>query len=192
MKRIFISLLVVVLANGCVASADTMSTDEGAIKSLIKRMYAIAPDTFEFGHFGRKYNKCDEVVAGKYEPDRQCKLLAEFLTKEAVVKKKNDAGCMTGVHGYFRYPGLDSMDLSSTACPPPPPTPFIGTPIVNRDKAVVHVTFPEDTGDDFYYLRKTSEGWRIYRVETRENNGNDDHIEPGDTVNVFPPENPSK
>jgi hypothetical protein len=84
------------------------------------------------------------------------------------------------------------MDLGSANCPPPPPVPYINTPVVNGDKAKVHITFPHNAGDDFYYLRKTPEGWRIYKVETRENTGNPERIEESDTVNVFPPEEQSK
>lgn len=86
MRDLFFSLLVAVSVNGCVANADTISSDEGAIKSLIKRMYAIEPDTFEFAEFGARYQNCEVVIEGKYDPERQCRLLAEFLVKEAILK----------------------------------------------------------------------------------------------------------
>lgn len=193
MKYLLIAFLLAMLASSFVARADTLTPEQAAIKTFIKKLYAISFNEFEAATFGAKYKNCEEIVKGKHDPDRQCRLLAEFLVKEAIIRKKGiHQGCMAGVNGYFRYPGLDGMDLSPVECADPPPVLHINTPIVNGDKAMVHVTFPKVTGDNFYYLRKMPEGWRIYKVETRENTGNPERIEESDTVNVFPPEEQSK
>ena len=168
--------------------ADSLTPDQIEIKTLLKKMYAIDPDTFEFGAFGGKYKNGNIVVKGKYDPKRHCKFLEEFLVKEAVIKEPKDLLCMTGVDGYFRYPGLDSMDLGSATRVYPLQKPQIKSPVVDGDKAKVYVKL-KGAGDVFYYLRKMPEGWRIYRVEARESGENEDHIELGDTVSIFPPEN---
>ena len=176
-----------VFAGAGTAHENILTTEQAEINLFIKKMYAIDPDTFEYGEFGGKYKNGSVVVEGKYDPKRQCKLLEEFLVKEAVIKEPKDVLCMTGVHGHFRYPGLDSMDLGSATRTKSPSQPQIKTPIVDGDKAKVYVKL-EGAGDVFYYLRKMPVGWRIYRVEARESGENEDHIEPGDTVRIFPPE----
>lgn len=185
MKKIIIAAMLLIIASGVIAQAQTLSTDQAAIKSFIKKMYAIDPDTFEYATFGAKYKNGEEVVKGKYDPDRQCRLLEEFLVKEAIIKEKRDPTCMAG----FRYPSVDDMELSPATRYAPLPKPHINTPLVDGNKAKVHVEI-QNAGDVFYYLRKEPEGWRIYRVESSENSGNPDHIEEGDMVHVIPPEAP--
>ena len=178
-----------IFAGNGTAQENILTAEQIEINLFIKKMYAIDPDTFEFGEFGGKYKNGRVVVEGKFNPKRQCKLLEEFLVKEAVIKEPKDVGCMTGIGGFFRYPGLDSMDLGSVTRIKPPSQPQIKTPVVDGDKAKVYVKL-KGAGDVFYYLRKMPEGWRIYRVEARESGENEDHIETGDTVFVFPPEKP--
>jgi hypothetical protein len=186
MKKLLIGVMLFMLASPLVAQVVTLTPEQNAIKLLIKNMYAIDPDTFEYAEFGGKYKNGEVVVKGKYDPDRQCRLLADFLVKEAIIKNKRaKQGCKSG----FRYPSVDDMELSSATRIEPLPKPRINTPLVDGDKAKVHVEIP-NAGDVFYYLRKMPEGWRIYRVESRENSGNPDHIEKGDMVHVIPPEAP--
>jgi hypothetical protein len=151
-------------------------------------MYTIDPDTFEYAKFDAKYKNGNKIVAGKRDPERQCKLLTEFLVNEAIIHVETK-GVKRACKAGFRYPSVDEMDLSSATRIAPPPKPYINTPLVDGDKAKVHVEIP-NAGDVFYHLRKMPEGWRIYRVESRENRGNPDHIEKGDMVHVIPPEAP--
>lgn len=59
-------------------------------------MYAIDPDEFDYATFGAKHKNGEEVVAGKYDPPRQCRLLAEFLAHKAIIKEKGiNQPCMT-------------------------------------------------------------------------------------------------
>jgi len=192
MKSIFIALSLVLLTNGCIANAETLTSEQMEITQLIKKLYAVSYLEFDAAVFGAKYEKCKEVVKGKYEPARQCRLLSEFLVKEAIIKEKRDPTCMTGVGGYFRYPSLDGMDLSPVECADPPPVPHINTPAVNGSKAKVHVTFPINGTNVMYFLKKQPVGWRIYRIESSENSATIDTMSQGDTVNVFPPDAPSK
>ena len=189
MKNTIIIVMLFIFAGSGIAHSDSFTKEQTEIKSFINKMYAIDPDTFEFGRFGAKYKNGEVIVRGKYNPDKQCQLLANFLVKEAVIEDKKDSGCLTGDHGYFRYPGLDGMDLGSATRTETPSQPQIKTPVVDGDKAKVYVKL-KGAGDVFYYLRKLPEGWRIYRVEARESGENEDHIETGDTVFVFPPEKP--
>lgn len=116
-------------------------------------------------------------------------LLAGFLVNEAVIKEKGiNQGCMSG----FRYPGADTMELGSANCSPAPPTPHINTPVVDGNKAKVHVTFPEVGTNVMYYLRKTPDGWRIYRAESSINEATIETEGQGDMVYIFPPEDQFK
>jgi hypothetical protein len=185
MKYLLSAFLLATLVNGCIANAETLKQEQIAIKSLIKKMYAVSFNEFEAATFGAKYKNCEEIVKGKYEPDRQCLLLTEFLVKEAVIKEKGvNQGCMSG----FRYPGLDTMDLSPLECTDPPPTPSINTPIVNGNKATVRVALKENGSHVIYYLRKQPKGWRIYRAESSVNDATLETQGQGDMVYVFPPE----
>ena len=191
MRKILIlfSLFSLQLMSNHVVLADALTSDQIEIKTLIKKMYVIDPDTFEYANFGGEYKNGRVVIEGKYDPKRQCQLFAEFLVKEAIIKEKGvNQGCMTGVDGHFRYPTFDSMDLGSATRVYPLQKPQIKSPVVDGDKAKVYVKL-KGAGDVFYYLRKMPEGWRIYRVEARESGENEDHIELGDTVSIFPPEN---
>jgi hypothetical protein len=85
MKKLLIGVMLFMLASSFVARADTLTPEQTAIKLFLKRMYAIGFDEFEAGTFGAKYKKCEEVIKGKYDPERQCELLSEFLVKEAVI-----------------------------------------------------------------------------------------------------------
>ena len=189
MKKIYILLVLifVVLANTKIVLAETLTPDQIEIKSLIKKMYAIDPDTFEYARFGGKYKNGWVVVQGKHDLKRHCQLLAEFLVKEAVVKEDKTQSCKTGNGGYFRYPAVYEMDLSSATRSSQLPKAQIKLPIVNGDKAKVYVML-ERAGNVMYYLRKQSEGWRIYRVESSENDATIDTEGQGDMVRVFPPE----
>ena len=186
MKKLIIMLVTFMLVISRIAEAETLTPDQALVKALIQRMYAIDREQFEAATFGAQYNKHrDKVVAGKYDPSRQCRLLGEFLVKEVVIKEKGvNQGCMTGVDGYFRYPGEDI--LGEGARETPLPKAKISTPEIQGDKARVYVTFIK-SGDQnvFYYLKKLSEGWRIYKVESRV------HEEDTDP-DVFPPEKPHK
>ena len=198
MTKIFISLslFLLQLMSSHVVLAETLTPDQVEIKSLIKKMYSIDPDTFEFGKFGGKYKNGHLVVEGKYEPKRQCKLLEEFLVKEAVIKAPKDVICMTGIEGYFRYPDTVSsdMDLSSATRDKLPSKPQINTPSVDGDKAKVHVIFKKENANVMYYLKKQNAGWRIYRVETSRNEATMESFKTHgegqlDRINIFPPEN---
>lgn len=147
-------------------------------------MYAIDPDSFDNANFGAKTKNGEVIVSGKFDPDRQCRLLADFLVKKAVIKEKKEPGCVTN---YFRYPAVDDMELSLGTRTAPLPKHHINTPIINGDKAKVYVML-ERAGNVMYYLRKQSEGWRIYRVESSENDATIDTQGQGDMVRVFPPE----
>ena len=189
MKRIFIVLMLLMLVSSLVAQADTLTPEQKAIIVLLKKLYTVSYAELEEDTFGAKYRNCEAVVKGKYDPDRQCVLLAEFLVNEAVIKEKGiNQGCMSG----FRYPGADTMDLGPANCSPPPPAPHFNTPVVNGDKAKVHVTFPKVGTNVMYYLVKKSEGWRIYRAESSINEATIETEGQGDMVYVFPPEDQSK
>ncbi|WP_124951945.1 hypothetical protein [Sulfuriferula thiophila] len=196
MKKLFMALMLLIFANSYTAQAETMTPDQTAIVTLLKKMYAIDPDEFDYATFGAKYKNGDEVVAGKYDPPRQCRLLAEFLSKEAIIKEKGiNSGCMTGDAGNFRYPGIDDEDLAPLTRLESLPKPHINTPVIQGDKAKVYVIF-KDGRNVFYYLKNLPEGWRIYKVESRttENWRSDikEVRERDDIVNVFPPEKSSK
>ena len=189
MKKLLFTfaLIFVQLINSHIVLAELLTPDQIEIKTSLKKMYAIDPDTFEFGRFDAKYKNGEIIVRGKTNSDKQCKLLEDFLVKEAIISVEGvNQGCMTGVHGYFRYPGLDSMDLGAATRTNLPAQPQIKTPKIEGDKAKVYVKII-GAGDAFYYLRKMPEGWRIYKVEARESGENEDHIETGDTVRIFPP-----
>jgi hypothetical protein len=184
MKSSFIALLLVIFTSSSFANAETLTQEQLAIKTLIKNMYAVSYDEFEAAKFGAKYKNCEEIVEGKYDPARQCRLLSQFLVKEAIIKEERDPTCIAG----FRYPGLDTMDLSPLECVDPPPTPSINTPIVNGSKATVRVALKENGSHVIYYLRKQPEGWRIYRAESSVNDATLETQGQGDMVFVFPPE----
>lgn len=193
MKNVLISftLLLVIFVSTKTVFAETLTPDQIEIKSLIKKMYAIDPDTFEFGEFGGKYKNGQVVVEGKYDPKRQCKLLEEFLIKEAIIVVKGvNQGCMTGVNGFFRYPTFDSMDLESVTRVEPLPKTEIKSPVVNGDKAKVQVIFPKIGANVMYYLKKLPEGWRIYRVESSYSSATIETMDEreGDKIDIFPPE----
>ena len=192
-EKILIALLLLLLhlLSSHAVLAETLTSDQIEIKTLIKKMYAIDPDTFEYGEFGGKYKNGKVVAEGKYDPKRQCKLLEEFLIKEAIIVVKGvNQGCMTGVNGFFRYPTFDSMDLGSVTRVDPPPQPKIKSPVVVRDKAKVHVTFPKIGANVMYYLRKQPEGWRIYKIESSNNSATIETMDEreGDSIDIFPPE----
>ena len=196
MKKIFmlLGLLLVVFVSTKVVLAETLTPDQIEIKALIKKMYLIDPDTFEFGRFGTKYKNGDVIVRGKYNPDKQCKLLAEFLVRELVIEDEKDSGCMTGNGSYFRYPSLSEAYLGSSERVEPPPQPEIIPPLVNGDKAKVQALLPTIDANVMYYLRKQPEGWRIYRVESSNSDATIDNIRTRenrsqlDKIDIFPPE----
>ena len=196
MKKIlvYLSFMFALLANTGSVLAETLTPDQIEIKSLIKKMYEIDPDTFEFSRFGGKYKDGEVIVRGKYNPDKKCKLLEEFLVKEAVLKQPKDVGCMSGNDGFFRYPQLDSMDLGSVTRVAPPPKPQIKSPVVNGEKAKIQVLLPTIDANVMYYLRKQPEGWRIYRVESSNSDATIENIHTRenrsqlDRIDIFPPE----
>ena len=196
MKKVLMSitLLLVIFVSAKTVLADTLSQDQVEIKALIKKMYAIDPDTFEFGAFGGKYKNGQVVIEGKYDPKRQCKLLEEFLIKEAVIKEVKDISCMTGNGSYFRYPSLSEAYLGSSERVEPPPQPEITIPLVNGDKAKVQALLPTIDANVMYYLRKQPEGWRIYRVESSNSDATIDNLRTRenrsqlDKIDIFPPE----
>ena len=193
MKKILVclSFMLAMLASTGTVLAATLTPDQIEIKALIKKMYEIDPDTFEFGNFERKYKNGWVVVEGKYDSNRQCKLLEEFLVKEAVINVKGvKQGCMTGSSGYFRYPQLDTMDLGSSNRVSSPPQPKIKSPVVDGNKAKVQAVLPTIDANVMYYLRKQPEGWRIYRVESSKNSATIDTMDErqGDKIDIFPPE----
>lgn len=184
MKNCLITIMLAICVNGSIANAEILTPEQSAITSLIRKMYSIDPYEFEAATFGAKFKKSKEIVKGKFDPDRQCRLLAEFFVKEAVIKNKKDSGCLTG----FRYPSADDEEISPVTRYTPLPTPKINTPVVNGGRAKVHVTFLIGSANVMYYVRKQPEGWRIYRVEYSENSATIDTQEQGDMVYVFPPE----
>ena len=195
MKKILIALLLLLLhlLSSHAVLAETLTSDQIEIKTLIKKMYAIDPDTFEYGRFGAKYKNGDVIVRGKYDPKRHCKFLEEFLVKEAVIKEPKDLLCMTGVNGHFRYPTLDSMDLGSVTRVAPPPKPQIKSPVVDGEKAKIQVLLSTIDANVMYYLKKQPEGWRIYRVESSNSDATIDNIRTRenrsqlDKIDIFPP-----
>ena len=196
MRKVVIFLVLLILSISSVAQAEKLTLDQSAVKVLVQKMYKIDPDEFEYATFGAKYKNGEEVVHGEHDPARQCRLLTEFLVKEAIIRKAGiNQGCMTG--GYFRYPGLGSEDLSPASRIDPLPKPLIHTPAIQGDKAKVYVTFLKSGSQNvFYYLKKMPEGWRIYRVESRVNENWRSEIqevrERDDVVYIFPPEKPHK
>ena len=196
MKKLLmlLALLFVMQVSVKTVLAETLTADQIEIKSLIKKMYEIDPDTFEFGRFGAKYKNSDVMVRGKYNPAKQCKLLEEFLVKEAVIKEVKDLTCMTGNDSYFRYPSLSEAYLGSSERVEPPPQPEITIPLVNGDKAKVQALLPTIDANVMYYLRKQPEGWRIYRVESSNSDATIDNIRTRenrsqlDKIDIFPPE----
>lgn len=186
MKNLIFTLMLVLLVNSPVTLAENMTTEQATIKSLIEKMYAIDPDTFEYRNFGAKYKKGKEIHSGKYDPDRHCHLLTEFLAKEAIVEDKVNSGCLIN---NFRYPGVDDEELSPRGRYEPLPKHNINTPVVNRDQAKVYVEIEKNRGDAMYFLKKLPEGWRIYRVESRQDK---DSSIIGDVVDIFPPGAQSK
>ena len=111
MRKVVIFLVLLILSISSVAQAEKLTLDQSAVKVLVQKMYKIDPDEFEYATFGAKYKNGEEVVHGEHDPARQCRLLTEFLVKEAIIRKAGiNQGSMTG--GYFRYPGLGSEDLS--------------------------------------------------------------------------------
>ena len=191
MKKLIIVVMLFILTTGLIAQAETLTPEQTAARSLIKSLYEIDPGTFEYATFGAKYRNGEEVVEGKHDPERQCKLLAKFLVNEAVIHVETKGikrACMTITGGFIRYPSADDEELSPATRYAPLPIPHINTPAVDGDKAKVHVTFPKVGANVMYYLRKQPEGWRIYRVESSENSATIETMGQGDVVNVFPPE----
>ena len=189
MKKLLITFMLVLLSHSSVTLAGTLSSEQNAIKSLIQKMYAIDPDTFEYAEFGGKYKNGLMVSEGKHDPKRQCLLLEEFLVKEAVIKNEKAQSCKTSNDGYFRYPGVSEMELSSATRDEPLPKTIIKSPVVSGDKAKIQVIFPRVGANVMYYLRKQPEGWRIYRVESSHNSATietKDERE-GDSIDIFPP-----
>ena len=194
MKKIFIllSLLFVIFVSTKTVLADTLTPDQIAIKTLIKKMYSIDPDTFEYAEFGGKYKNGQLVTEGKHDPKRHCQLLAEFLVKEAVIKKDKAQSCMSGNGGYFRYPLLDSMDLGSETRVSPPPVPQIKAPVIKDGTGIVQVIFPTMNANVVYYLKIQNNNWRIFRVETSRNDATVESIKKNgegqlDKIDIFPP-----
>lgn len=187
MKKILVllALMFAMLVSTGTVLAEVLTSDQIEIKALINKMYAIDPDTFEYATFGAKYTNGERTVKGKYDPDRQCLLFGEFLVKEAIIKNKRvNQGCLTN---YFRYPAVSDMELSPDTRTSPLPKAHINTPVVNGENAKVYVNL-ENAGNVMYYLKKLSVGWRIYRVESSENDATIDTMRQGDVVKVFPPE----
>ena len=194
MKKLFFTfaLILVQLINSHLVLAELLTPDQVEIKSLIKKMYAIDPDTFEYAEFGGKYKNGQLVTEGKHDPKRQCQLLAEFLVKEAVIKKDKAQSCMTGNGGYFRYPLLDSMDLGSETRVSPPPVPQIKAPVIKDGTGIVQVIFPTMNANVVYYLKIQNNNWRIFRVETSRNDATVESIKKNgegqlDKIDIFPP-----
>lgn len=155
MKRwlLRLSAVVLMLCACAFASAQNLSQDQKEVLDLVKRMYAVSSRTFEMGRFPEN---------GKFQPEKHCPFLSQFLATEALLKDKQGA-CAS----QFRYPTADPEDLSRF--PKFLPIPKFGVPVVKGDKAEIKVLFTTydkkpDGGRCLYFLKKTSEGWRIYRV----------------------------
>lgn len=156
MKQWFLRLVVAFLMLGaCVfAIAQDLNRDQKDVFDLMRRMYGVSSLTFEFGEFD-----------GKYQPKKHCPFLSQFLTKELLTK--DDQGSCGNT---FRYPTASNEDLS--LFPKFLPVPQFGTPVIKGDRAEIKVLFltydkkHKDGGRCLYFLKKLSEGWRIYRVRT--------------------------
>jgi hypothetical protein len=153
MKRLLLQLSAAVLMLcACVfVNAKNLHQDQKEVLDLVKRMYAVSSIQFEASEF-----------EGKFQPEKNCALLSQFLDVSALLKTEQ-GNC----EGQFRYPTADPEDLSRF--PKYLPIPEFGVPVVKGDKAEIKVLFTTydkkpDGGRCLYFLKKTPDGWRIYRV----------------------------
>jgi len=124
--------------------SSSFSQDQQELIKLIQQFYAIPTTTY----LGAEFNN-------KHHPELHCPLLSKFLAKEALFKLESGA-CFQPI----RYPTMNDEDafLSSDY-----PVPKIKIPVVKGSLAEVLVLFKNDSGRVRFYMKKTPDGWRIYK-----------------------------
>jgi hypothetical protein len=129
------------------AKSENFNEDQQSARALIVKLYSIDTDKLINANFG-----------GKYIPERHCQLVSEFLAKE-IILKDNQGFCLTP----DIYPTAGPEDYSKETSFNPLPKPIIKMPVVNDNLAEVLVLFKNDPSRVRFYMKKTPDGWRIYK-----------------------------
>jgi hypothetical protein len=148
--RFFVYGLIFLSLTSNAEVSSSFSQDQQELIKLIQQFYAIPTATY----LGAEFNN-------KHHPELHCPLLSKFMAKEALFKLESGA-CFQPI----RYPTMNDEDaiLSSDY-----PVPQIQIPVVKGHLAEVLVLFKKpDTGRVRYYLKKTPQGWRIYKARSDE------------------------
>ena len=131
------------LASAC-ASADPISADQ-----LVKRLYAVNSRQFDRGEF-----------AGKYDPERKCKLYREFFS-EPMIQHDHDDCIITG-SSYGRFAIVDAVSIPQTGDEIPKAS--VKAALAHDDiETAVPVLFSDDTRI-VYFVKGTQGAARIVNM----------------------------
>jgi hypothetical protein len=124
--------------------ASSFSQDQQDVIKFIQKLYSIPTDTYLFSEFNNKF-----------KPKKHCQFMEGFIVKESLFKR-SQGHCFVPI----RYPTISDEDaiLSSDY-----PIPKIQIPVVKNSLSEVLVLFKNDPGRVRFYLKKTPDGWRIYK-----------------------------
>jgi hypothetical protein len=130
--------------------ASPLSQDQQDVIKFIQKLYSIPTDTYLFSEFNNKF-----------QPKKHCQFMEGFIVKESLFKRAQ-GHCFVPI----RYPTISDEDVTLSS---DYPIPKIQIPVVKGNLAEVLVLFKKpDTGRVRYYLKKTQQGWRIYKARSDE------------------------
>jgi hypothetical protein len=121
---------------------SSFSQDQQELIKLIQKFYAIPTATY----LGAEFNN-------EFKPKKHCPFMENFIVKESLFKRPK-GNCFPP----NRYPTIDEGEYL-----PDYPTPQIQIPVVKGSLAEVLVLFKNDSGRVRFYMKKTPDGWRIYK-----------------------------
>jgi len=128
--------------------SSRFSQDQQELIKLVQQFYGITRAIY----VGAEFNN-------EFKPKNHCPFMERFIVKESLFKSAQ-GDCFLPL----RYPTIDEG-----AYLPDYPTPQIQIPVVKGNLAEVLVLFKKpDTGRVRYYLKKTQQGWRIYKARSDE------------------------
>jgi hypothetical protein len=143
-RCIFYSFLAFLSLTANAEISSSFTKDQQEIIKLIQAFYSVPSNTFLYAEFN-----------GEFKPEKHCPLMRNLIIKESLFKRPKG--------NYFppvRYPTIPDEDaIISSAYP----TPKIQIPVVKDNLAEVLVLFKNDPGRVHFYMKKTLDGWRIYK-----------------------------
>jgi len=143
--RFFVYGLIFLSLTSNAEVSSSFSQDQQDVIKFIQKFYAIPTNTYLYAEFNNEDN-----------PKRHCLFLSKFLIKETLFKRK-DGVCFVPL----RYPSMYGEDATVSS---DYPVPQIQVPAINDNLAEVLVLFRKpNLGRVRYYLKKTEDGWRIYK-----------------------------